>query len=81
MQIAPRGTDNRYRCHLNYGHPADTGVLPFVQNDDIEFLSDPDGIESVSLCLVADVFGRTLVEAMADLRRLVKRLEREEVAS
>ena len=52
-----------------------------VQNDDIEFLSDPDGIESVSLCLVADVFGRTLVEAMADLRRLVKRLEREEVAS
>jgi len=27
MQIAPRGTDNRYRCHLNYGHPADTGVV------------------------------------------------------
>jgi hypothetical protein len=31
MQIAPRSTDNRYRCFLNHGHQADTGVLPFVQ--------------------------------------------------
>jgi hypothetical protein len=31
MQIAPRSADNRYRCYLNHGHPAETGVLPFVQ--------------------------------------------------
>jgi hypothetical protein len=31
MQIAPRGTDNRYRCFLSHGQQADTGVLPFVQ--------------------------------------------------
>jgi hypothetical protein len=31
MQIAPRGTDNRYRCFLSTGHQADTGVLQFVQ--------------------------------------------------
>jgi len=31
MQIAPRSTARRYRCYLSHGHPADTGVLPFVQ--------------------------------------------------
>ncbi len=40
-------------------------------NDDTLWLTDPDTGDSpsVTLCLVADVFGRTIEEATADLRR------------
>jgi len=30
MHITAR-SDNRYRCYLNHGQQAETGVLPFVQ--------------------------------------------------
>lgn len=49
-------------------------------NDDTDWLRDRDadregGQESVTLCLVADVFGRDLEQAVKDLRRAMKRLE------
>jgi len=44
-----------------------------AQNDDTEWLDNPDGVESVTLSLVADVFGRTLNEATRDLRRALAR--------
>lgn len=45
-------------------------------NDDTDWLRAGDGeayCESVTLCLVADVFGRSLEEATADLRRELNR--------
>lgn len=50
-------------------------------NDDTQFLNEPSGCESVSLALVADVFGRDIDEALADLRRALKRIERAESQS
>lgn len=40
-------------------------------NDDTEWLDDENGSASVTLCLVADIFGRTIEEATADLRRAI----------
>jgi hypothetical protein len=37
-------------------------------NDDTDWLDDGVGCESVTLCLVADVFGKTREQATADLR-------------
>lgn len=45
-------------------------------NDDTLWLDDPDGSTSVTLCLVADIFGRTVEEAEADLRRAIAREKR-----
>lgn len=46
-------------------------------NDDTDWLDDEEGSESVTLALVADVFGRTVEEATADLRRALKRARKE----
>lgn len=46
-----------------------------AQNDDTAWLDDEEtGSPSVTLVLVADVFGRTDEEATADLRRAVARI-------
>lgn len=42
-----------------------------AQNDDTDWLDDPNGSWSVTLCLVADIFGRTCEEATRDLRRAI----------
>lgn len=42
-------------------------------NDDTEWLTDEHRHPSVTLCLVADIFGRSADEATADLRKLVER--------
>lgn len=42
-----------------------------ADNDDVDWLTDENGIASVTLCLVADVFKRDLKEATEDLRRAV----------
>lgn len=44
-------------------------------NDDNDWLDDENGSPSVSLCLVADVFGRSVEEATADLRRALAKAE------
>lgn len=43
-------------------------------NDDTEWLEEDNGHVSVSLCLVADVFGREREEAVRDLRKVVANL-------
>lgn len=48
-----------------------------AQNDDTAWLDDEEaGSPSVTLVLVADVFGRTDEEATADLRRAVARINK-----
>jgi hypothetical protein len=43
-------------------------------NDDTLWLDDEEsGSPSVTLCLVADIFGRTPEEATVDLRRVIAR--------
>lgn len=42
-----------------------------VNEDDTEWLDDPNGSPSVTACLVADLFGRTTDEVTKDLRKLV----------
>ena len=45
-----------------------------ARNDDTEWLDDgPGAVPSVTLCLVADVFGKTEEQATLDLRRAVAR--------
>lgn len=53
-----------------------TAITWIALNDDTDFLDDEncDDIVSVSCCLVADIFGRTTDEVIADLR---KELEKE----
>lgn len=46
-------------------------------NDDTEWLEGENGHPSVSLCLVADVFGREREEAVRDLRRVLANLAKE----
>lgn len=54
----------------NYGAAIDWVAL----NDDNLWLDDAEaGSPSVTLCLVADIFGRTVEEATADLRRAIAR--------
>jgi len=43
-----------------------------ADEDDNEWLDDPDGSPSVTISLVADVFGRTIQEATEDLRKEIK---------
>jgi len=43
-----------------------------ADNDDTQWLDDEHGSPSVTLCLVADIFGRTVEEATADLRKAVQ---------
>lgn len=50
-----------------------TAILWIALNDDTEWLDEPNGTFSVSLALVADIFGRSVEEATADLRRVVNR--------
>jgi hypothetical protein len=46
-------------------------------NDDTEFLDGGEGYSpSVTLCLVADIFGRTIEEAEKDLRAEMARKEK-----
>ena len=50
-------------------------------NDDTEFLNDPytrhdETHVSVSVALVADIFGKTRAQARADLVKQLKRMER-----
>jgi hypothetical protein len=44
-----------------------------ADNDDTEWLGDEPRHASVTLCLVADIFGRTVDEATDDLVKLVAR--------
>lgn len=44
-----------------------------ADNDDTDWLDDDSGSPSVTLCLVADVFSRTVEDATADLRKLIER--------
>ena len=44
-----------------------------VDNDDIDWLTDEHAHPSVTLCLVADIFGRETEVATADLRRALYR--------
>jgi hypothetical protein len=44
-----------------------------ARNDDTSWLDDEYGSASVTLCLVADVFYRSVEEATADLRRAIER--------
>lgn len=48
-----------------------TAIRWIAQNDDTDWLDDENGSPSVTLCLVADVFGRSVEEATADLRRAI----------
>jgi len=50
-----------------------TAIHWIAANDDTEWLDDEGGHASVTLCLVADVFGRSVDEATDDLRKLVGR--------
>lgn len=50
-------------------------------NDDTEFLNDDNPSPSVSICLVADIFDRTVDEAVADLRAELARIEAYEARS
>ena len=42
-------------------------------NDDTEWLNSEFGSPSVTLCLVADVFGRSVEQATADLRNAIQK--------
>jgi len=42
-------------------------------NDDTEWLDHEYGSPSVTLCLVADIFGRTVEQATDDLRRALQK--------
>lgn len=46
-------------------------------NDDTQWLSDSDPIESVSTALVADLFGVDVERVTKDLRRAVAKIELE----
>lgn len=50
-----------------------TAIHWIASNDDTEWLNDEHGHASVTLCLVADVFGRSVEDATSDLRKLVER--------
>jgi len=41
-------------------------------NDDTEWLNSEFGSPSVTLCLVADVFGRSIEQSIADLRNAMR---------
>jgi hypothetical protein len=44
-----------------------------IDNDDTEWLDEADGAFSVTLALVADIFGKTTEKATDDLRKLTTR--------
>ena len=46
-----------------------------ARNDDTEWLSDDCGAPSVTLCLVADIYGRDVDKATADLRTTIERIQ------
>jgi hypothetical protein len=46
-------------------------------NDDTEFLADDEPMLSVSASLVADLWGKTKEQCIADIRRALERRERE----
>jgi len=49
--------------------PYKDALLWIVQNDDTNFLDDEEGPQSsVTLAFLADIYGRTDEEALADLR-------------
>lgn len=50
-----------------------SAIIWIAQNDDTSWLDDANGSASITLCLVADVFGRSVEEATADLRKRVTR--------
>ena len=52
------------------------GLRWIADNDDTGWLRDPNGIESVTLCLLADLFGVSIKKATADLRRVFLRREK-----
>ncbi len=68
---AKGATPARRRRVGMYSH----AILWIALNDDTTWLDDPDNgnSASVTLCLVADIFERTVDEATADLRRVIKR--------
>lgn len=44
-----------------------------LQNDDLECLTDPEGVETVAIALVADLWGKTPGIVMRDLAKRVSR--------
>lgn len=46
-------------------------------NDDTEFLNDEHGQPSVTLLLVADLFGKSVDLVMMDLRKTIKKIDGE----
>lgn len=76
----------RYHCPGDCSPPPRTrragsykdAIAWIAYNDDTLWLDDEEnGSPSVTLCLVADVFGRTIEEAEADLRKAMKRKAKE----
>jgi len=59
---------------MKHGYRAALGWL--LDNDDTEWLSDECGSPSVTLCLVADIFGQDQDKAIADLRRMAAKRAR-----
>jgi hypothetical protein len=47
-----------------------------ADNDDTDFLDDDNSSPSVTILLVADIFGRTEEEALFDLRKELARVRR-----
>ena len=43
------------------------------ENDDLECLTNPDGVATVAMALVADLFGKTPSIVMRDVARRVSR--------
>lgn len=48
-------------------------------NDDTDWLEDDEPIPSVTASLIADLFGKTDADVVADLRRGIKRLRKKGV--
>jgi hypothetical protein len=44
-----------------------------AENDDTEWLDDEPCVESVTAAMVADIFGKTVAQVTADLRKAVAR--------
>ena len=61
--------------------PYTQAVEWIVLNDDTDWLRDPNGVPSVTGCLIADIYGRTTDEVTADLRRALLREEKREQLS
>lgn len=53
--------------------PYREAVQWLADNDDTDWLDDPDGCFSVTTALVADIYDRHTDEVAADLRRIKER--------